>query len=256
MDAQLHLGSCGIARVTTQIAPSSLVHARSRPKMSHLSQNHDQSLPTLDGEAPLNSTIPGGPACCSLRSLITPVLVLVTLVSICTAAYFAGKSRGTQASDGNQWINNLPLNDNLPLIDATAAVTSEKYSMATGQISEDAEGLFVLDHNSGLLQCSVIYPRSGKFLARFTTNVADALGTGGKGGKYMMVSGHAGFPRASNRPAASTILYVMDTATGNYACYGIPFDQTAVPRNNPQQGLMVLIHTGAANPVIDRDKLR
>jgi hypothetical protein len=177
-------------------------------------------------------------------------LVLVTLISICTAAYFAGHSRGTQTKTPNQW------HSDLPLIDATAAVTSEKYSIATGHISEDSEGLFVLDHNSGLLQCSVIYPRVGKYLALFTANVAEALGTGGKGGKYMMVTGHASFPRASNRPAASTVVYVMDSATGNYACYGIPFDQTAVPRATPQQGVMVLIHTGAANPVINRDNLR
>ena len=143
-----------------------------------------------------------------------------------------------------------------PFIGATASATSEKYSIATGDISEDSEGLFVLDHNSGLLQCSVIYPRVGQFMASFSTNVAEALGTGGKGGEYIMVTGHVEFPRASNRPAASTVAYVMDTATGNYACYGIPFDHTLVARNQPQQGLMVLISTGSANPVIDRDKLR
>ena len=87
-------------------------------------------------------------------------------------------------------------------------------------------------------------------------NVAEALGTGAKGGQYLMLTGRVQFPRASNRPAASTVVYVMDSATGNYACYGIPFDHTAVARNQPQQGLMVLIATGSANPVIDRDDLR
>ena len=128
--------------------------------------------------------------------------------------------------------------------------------MATGTVSDESEGLFVLDHNSGLLQCSVIYPRSGQFLGRFTTNVAETLGTGAKGGQYIMVTGQANFPRASNRPAAPTVLYVMDSASGNYACYGVPFDQTAVPRNQPQQGLLVLIGVGSANPLVDRDDLR
>ena len=54
--------------------------------------------------------------------------------------------------------------------------------MATGEVSDDAEGLFVLDHNSGLLQCSVVYPRSGQFMARFQVNVAEALGSRGQKG--------------------------------------------------------------------------
>lgn len=149
-----------------------------------------------------------------------------------------------------------PLLENLPLINATGAVTSEKFSMATGNVSDEAEGLFVLDHNSGLLQCSVIYPRSGQFMARFSINIAETLGTGAKGGQYLMVTGRANFPRASNRPAAATVVYVMDSTTGNYACYGIPFDHTAVPRNQPQQGLLVLIGAGSANPLVNRDDLR
>ncbi len=187
--------------------------------------------------------------CCRLGKLVMPALVLVTITSLATAAYFAGRSTVAQKNAGH-------FGAGFPLIDATASASSEKFSLATGAVSDDSEGLFVLDHNSGLLQCSVIYPRVGQFRALFSVNVAEALGTGGKGGSYIMVTGHAAFPRASNRPAASTVVYVMDTATGNYACYGIPFDQTAVARNQPQQGILVLISTGSANPVIDRDNLR
>ena len=173
----------------------------------------------------------------------------MSMLGIAAAAYFTGRQHAS-SSAAEAW------SETLPLINATAAVSSEKYSMATGDISDDAEGLFVLDNNSGLLQCSVIYPRSGQFLARFQVNVADAIGAGAKGGQYLMLTGRAQFPRVSNRPAASTVVYVMDSATGNYACYGIPFDHTAVARNQAQQGLLVLIATGSANPVIDRDNLR
>ena len=175
-------------------------------------------------------------------------LAIVVIVGVAGISYWLGSHRATRQA--SQMLHDLPL------INATGAVTSEKFSMATGNVSDEAEGLFVLDHNSGLLQCSVIYPRSGQFLGRFSTNVAETLGTGAKGGKYIMVTGRANFPRASNRPAAGTVVYVMDSTTGNYACYGIPFDQTAVPRNQPQQGLMVLIGAGSANPLVDRDDLR
>ena len=178
-----------------------------------------------------------------------PVLSLSAVIAVAVMSYLAGQNSATPQYE-------VPAIDSLPLINATAAVTSEKFSMATGTVSDESEGLFVLDHNSGLLQCSVIYPRSGQFLGRFTTNVAETLGTGAKGGQYIMVTGQANFPRASNRPAAPTVLYVMDSASGNYACYGVPFDQTAVPRNQPQQGLLVLIGVGSANPLVDRDDLR
>ncbi|MGV3486413.1 MAG: hypothetical protein ACO1RT_18495 [Planctomycetaceae bacterium] len=141
-------------------------------------------------------------------------------------------------------------------VDATAAVSSEKYSMATGAIGDEAEGLFVLDHNSGLLQCSVMYPRMGQFLGLFSINVGEALGTGGKGGSYIMVTGFADFPRASNRPVASTLVYVLNTATGNFIAYAIPFDRTQVNSGRPQQGPLIPMGTGQANPVIDRDAVR
>ncbi len=43
-----------------------------------------------------------------------------------------------------------------------SAVVSEKFSIATGPVADDSEGFFMLDHNSGLLQCQVIYPRLGQ----------------------------------------------------------------------------------------------
>ena len=174
-------------------------------------------------------------------------MAAVTLLLVGVGGYFAGRSQ----SPLNQGMSNLPV------LEAAAAVSDEKYSIATGIISEEADGFFVLDHNSGLLQCNVIYPRlGGKFMARFSTNVNEAVGTGAKGGKYMMLTGRAQFPRASNRPAAATVVYVMDTASGNYACFGIPFDRVIANSNRAQQGSLILLTTGTANPVIDRDNLR
>lgn len=212
--------------------------ARSSPLMSRTNQISE--LPTVDVR----------PTCCKFSSPMAICLVAVTILTTGIAAYLAGRQHTVSESG---WQN---VSSSLPLINASAAVASDKYAIATGDVADDAEGLFVLDHNSGLLQCSVIYPRRGQFMARFSVNVAEALGTGAKGGQYLMLTGRAQFPRASNRPAASTVVYVMDSTTGNYACYGIPFDHTAVARNQPQQGILVLIATGSANPLVDRDDLR
>ncbi len=222
--------------------------------MSSLPEN--QNLQAVDAEIPSARS-----ACCSWArftspAVIIPALVVVTIVSICAAAFFAGRSSAVASSDAVSAVDQQAWLDNLPVINASTAASSDKFSIATGPVSQEAEGLFVLDNNSGLLQCRVIYPRIGTFRAQFTANVADALGAGGKGGSYIMVTGQVDFPRASNRPAANGVVYVMDTASGNYACYGIPFDASSVPNNRPQQGLMVLIGQGSANPVIDRDDLR
>jgi hypothetical protein len=223
-------------------------------KMSSLPEN--QTLETDDAEFASSRL-----ACCSLArftspAVVIPALAVITIVAICAAAYFAGRSSAVASSDAVSAVGQQAWLDNLPLINAATAASSEKFSIATGPVSQEAEGLFVLDNNSGLLQCRVIYPRVGAFRAQFTANVAEALGAGGKGGSYIMVTGRVDFPRASNRPAAIGVVYVMDTASGNYACYGIPFDQTAVPNNRPQQGALIVIGQGSANPVIDRDNLR
>jgi hypothetical protein len=191
-------------------------------------------------------------------------LVGVTLAAVGVAVYFVGVAsearRAAEISADAVAVDSaqtaLSKWQGLPIANATAAVSSEKFSLATGAVSDQADGLFVLDHNSGLLQCSVMYPRIGRFAATFTVNISDALGTDGKGGTYIMATGVADFPRSSSNPVGRSVIYVLDTATGNYACYGVPFNAQAMNANRPQQGLLVLIGQGTANPVIDRDDLR
>lgn len=228
--------------------------------MNHFNESSSDSLPVIDPQSQS-----GG--CCRWLNLggnSSWMLVasgFITLASIGAVAYFAGvATEARRAAAAFQAVRTPVQTDwnwsDLPVANATAAVTSEKFSMATGTISESTEALFVLDHNSGLMQCTVIYPRVGRFMASFTANVADALGANAKGGSYMMVTGTADFLRSSNNPVGESVVYVLDTATGNYACYGVPFNRIALNSNQPQQGLMMLISQGTANPVIDRDNLR
>jgi hypothetical protein len=218
------------------------------------------SLPiaSMSGSVPDETMIHGSKtsglgACCSIgdcsirRALwaMTAAIVLFGTLAIGFMVWFTQQTRTSQATN---W--SIP-----SVIDATAAVSSEKYSIATGLVG-DSEGFFVLDHNSGMLQCTVMYSRMGKFNARFMVNVNDALGAGSKGGQYVMVTGQADFPASSNNPVASTVVYVLNTATGNFAAYGVPFDRTALNAGRPQQGAMFLLGTGQANPVVDRDAVR
>jgi hypothetical protein len=218
--------------------------------------NHP-SLPSdsIDAEGSVSQI---NPSCCGFTRLhaVIGVLCVSTLLALGAASYFAGQaSQVSSVSASQDTLRQAALQlggFQLPKIDASAAASSEKFSMATGSVGESGEGLFVLDHNSGLLQCAVLYPRAGQFMGLFTTNVGEALATGGKGGKYLMMTGQMDFPSSSARPAAPILAYVLDTATGNYACYGVPFNRAKVNAGTPQQGLMVLVATGTANPVADR----
>lgn len=217
--------------------------------MNHSTQ---QSLPTTSA------------ACCDAAVWMRRAATLTLVALIGCSAYLYGRNQTLQTTLqrtlADAALASMPTmtidGQEVPLVDATGAVVSDKFSIATGPISDDSDGFFMLDHNSGLLQCQVIYPRIGQVGASFAINAAGALGTSGKGGSYLMLTGRVNFPRASNRPAASVVVYVMDTATGNFVCYGVPFNESAVNSGRTQQGALVLITQGSANPLIDRDALR
>ncbi|TWU62814.1 MULTISPECIES: hypothetical protein [Crateriforma] len=202
-------------------------------------------LPVVDAMPGDQPASPVTGCCGGLRRLWFAGAALVAVAGV-GAAFFAGRQSQSATVDLNS----------LPLIDATAAVASEDYSIATGPISDRAEGLFVLDHNSGLLQCHVIYPRLNQFMASFTANVNDALGTGGKGGKYIMVTGAANFQGSANQRLAPSVLYVLDTSTGNFVCFAVPFSQAMQNSRKPQTGTLIPLANGGASLVPDRDRLR
>lgn len=207
------------------------------------------TLPTLAAGEGISEQPPGSAgACCTGWRTFCTGIVGALVATACVGAFVAGRYSADNGS--------TDVNLGLPLIDATAAVSSDAYSIATGPVSDRAEGLFVLDHNSGLLQCQVLYPRVGKFAASFQVNVSQALGNAGKGGKYLMVTGNAQFQGAGNQAPAPSVVYILDTASGNYACYAIPFNRVAQNARQPQAGTMQLIAQGVANMVPDRDALR
>ena len=185
--------------------------------------------------------------CCGLstlaRRVALPSLAAIVTIAIASAAYLYGRATTPEPAPRFE----------IPVINATSSVTSEKFSMATGSVSDETEGLFVLDHNSGLLVCNVVYPRVGRFMAQFSVNVNDALGGGGKGGNYMMVTGKVRFQQQSNNPLADTVVYVLDTSTGAYAAYYVPYSRQLENARRPQNGALMFLSGGQANPVAVRD---
>jgi hypothetical protein len=132
----------------------------------------------------------------------------------------------------------------LPLA-ASSSDSSDSMAMATGPISDDAEGVFFLDFNTGDLQCLVYYPRSGRFGAHYYTNVRIQLGSAGKNSKYLMTTG-AIANRASSggtRPGNS-LVYVTDITTGLFAAYAVPWDRNAEATGRQQANPLVFVQGG------------
>ena len=140
------------------------------------------------------------------------------------------------------------------LLHASSASTGDHFSLATGAVDRDAEGVFVLDYVTGVLKCAVLNHRTGKFAALFSTNVTKDLGPS-KNAKYQMVTGLVNFNRGASpiRPGLS-VVYVLDANSGKLAAYGIPWQRDAAATGRLQLGMLQTIDGMQARTVQIRDQ--
>ena len=162
--------------------------------------------------------------CCKSRSGLQWFAVLSAFGLSLTAAIVGGFWLGSNRSSGD---SSLPL----PLLHAATAATSSTMAVATGQISNDAEGIFFLDFITGDLQCLVYYPRMGVFGARYYTNVLQQLPGGGRNSQFLLVTGMAVSVGSSGGPRpGDSLVYVTDATSGMFAAYAVPWDRTEIGR--------------------------
>ena len=126
------------------------------------------------------------------------------------------------------------------VVHASTATSGNHFAMATGLIDEDAEGVFVLDYETGILKCAVLNHRTGKFAAMFETNVTKQLGPA-KNAKYQMVTGRVNFNRMSAAGPGMSVVYVLNAANGEMAAYGIPWQREVSATGRPQVGTLKAI---------------
>ena len=132
------------------------------------------------------------------------------------------------------------------LIHAGTAASGDSMAVATGRVSEDTEGVFFLDFNTGDLQCMVYYPRMGGMGAHYYANVLPALGGGGKNTKYLLVTGEANTTIASgNTRPGGCLVYVTDITNGTFAAYAVPWNRSQESAGRGQSGQMILVASGA-----------
>ncbi len=137
------------------------------------------------------------------------------------------------------------------VLQAAAGASSDKFAIATGKVSDSAEGVFMLDGLTGDLQCLVPYTRTGAFGGLFKTNVFKDLNIQGtKAPRFIMVTGEANF--SGNPRPGNCIVYIVDASTGNYAAYGVPWNRQMETTGRAQQGLLLGLTSGQARNIMIR----
>ncbi len=128
--------------------------------------------------------------------------------------------------------------------DATSM--GKSISVATGWVDDSVEGLYVLDHLTGNLQCWVMNSRSGEIGGVFRGNVTAALGLQAKADPdYVIATGRFDFKhfRQGNFKYANCICYVGESSTGKILAYSFTYDPTTGALGQPQMGELTLIAT-------------
>lgn len=132
---------------------------------------------------------------------------------------------------------------------ATSAAGGKQISLATGLIDNTTEGIYVLDHLTGNLQCWVISPRTSEIAAVFRTNVNRPLELDRAGEKdFVMATGVFEFTggNAGQTTPASSIVYVGDGNSGNVAAFGLQFNRTMIQKGTFQEGALQFLGKGPA----------
>ena len=176
---------------------------------------------------------------CNITSTLLVVLAIAVTSGVCS---YYGSRLGQSHS---QAIPPLPTLD----LNAGTSARSKSMSMATGLIDGNVEGLFLLDHVSGTLQCWVMSPKTGAVGGYYRANPGQDLAAAGKTGQpeYMMVTGNFFFSgNSGNAGLGQSICYVGDASTGNVVGYGLVYDKQGIKRGVMQKGIMKLVCKGTA----------
>jgi hypothetical protein len=197
-------------------------------------------LPVLDGE-------PTAKVCCRWTPFAKGIFLGLSLAAIAGVGYGIGRltSVGERSVEQSAQWNGIP-RDRVPadLLQASATHGGTNLAIATGQIDESSEGFFALDFLTGDLKCWVYYPRQGAFGGMFYTNVQAQLGMS-KNPEYLLITGGAEpVSSGSNIRPAACLVYVVDTKSGFFAAYTIPWNRTLESSSAMQGGVMIPVGGG------------
>lgn len=176
--------------------------------------------------------------------------IWIASLTLAVAAFALGHWSGVRRAGANprsalDWSRAFPAG-----FSPDSAANTKNMSFATGRIEGDVEGLYVLDHLTGNLQCYVLNARSGQLGASYRTNVLEDMGIQPGTGEleYGMVTGAFDFSnlRQGQDRYAQCICYVTEVNSGRILGYTFMFNGTLASRGELQTGTMVKVVDWAA----------
>lgn len=139
-----------------------------------------------------------------------------------------------------------------------SATRTDTMAAATGDIDSNADGLFTLDFLTGDLRCFVINTRNQQAPPSvFGRNVmADLQIDPTSKPQFMLIVGRAMFQggRTANARPANSVCYVIDSVSGNYVGYAIPWQENIASRGGSQAQELIPITTGSARNAMIRER--
>ncbi|MEX2187110.1 MAG: hypothetical protein WD875_09965 [Pirellulales bacterium] len=137
---------------------------------------------------------------------------------------------------------------------ATGTDKTENLILATGLLDGQNEMVVCLDIVSGTLKGFVINTNSRQFFAQYTAPsvAADLNVAKGRNPKYSLVTGISTFkPTGGGGRLGQCVIYVAEESSGNMVAYAVPWDPSAMSRNQPINAPFVklgVVKVGAGGP--------
>ena len=122
---------------------------------------------------------------------------------------------------------------------ASATHSTENFVIATGDIDDGIEGIYILDLLTGELKGMVLNTGTRMFTTFYQYNIMkDFEAT--KNPKFLMVTGIADMRRGTAKfRMGRSAIYIADVNSGTVAAYGVPWDSTRAAQGAPLQATFI-----------------
>lgn len=180
---------------------------------------------------------------------LSPVWLVVTILGVIAATstgFYLGQSSSAISQQRAQVSEEFrSIQQQIPLrLQADSASGGKTISMATGPITNEVEGLFILDHLTGVLQCWLLNPRTGAVGGIYAADVNTVLGLDKGDPDFVMTTGKFYIKSQGNLKMADSIVYVGEGSTGKVAGFSLAYDKGGIQRGIVQKGELTVVCAG------------
>jgi len=186
---------------------------------------------------------------------ISPIAFLTCLFAVCAASvsgFVAAQfMAGNQAASQQERLQNEM---KAMVLKADSASSGKAMSMATGAITNDVEGVYILDHLTGRLQCWLLNPRTGEVGGIYGADVMGIMGLDKGEPDFVMTTGLFFLKqRGGAVQPANSVVYVGEGKSGKVIGFSLAYDKAGIQRGVVQQGELTLVCQGSIRDAAIRE---